>query len=144
MTSVSYPQAGPDTVWALISDVERWGERLPTFDSVERVSGSGAVGVGDRFRVRQPRLRDAEYEITSWEPGRAFTWESSAPGVHTTATHVIDTIDGNTRLQLGVDWTGPLAWLVKLLLGRRTDRMVRIEGETFGQLAAQGRDAANG
>jgi len=47
--------ASPDWLWSLASDVERWGDRLPTVDSV-RPLGSGRTGVGSRFEIRQPGL----------------------------------------------------------------------------------------
>jgi len=44
--------ATPARLWSLASDVERWGDRLSTVDSV-RPLGNGLTGVGSRFEVRQ-------------------------------------------------------------------------------------------
>ena len=104
-------------VWRLLSDIDSWDDVLPTMDEVTRVGDGGPIGIGSRFRVRQPGLRPAVYEVTGWQPGQGFVWTSSQPGVRTTATHeVTQTADG-TRLRLGIAWTGPLAGLVRLAFG---------------------------
>ena len=81
--------ATPDRLWSLASDVERWGDRLPTVDSV-RPLGSGPTGVGSRFEVRQPGLPKAVWEVTDWQPqARSFTWVSTSPGIRSTAVHAV-------------------------------------------------------
>jgi uncharacterized protein YndB with AHSA1/START domain len=127
--------ADVDRVWELVSDLERWGPRLPTMRDVTRVEGSGPVGVGSRYRVRQPGLPPAVYEIDEWKPGSHFTWVASAPGVRTTASHRVVAEDGGTRLALSVVWSGPLAGVVRLLLESKAARMVATEAETFASLA---------
>jgi uncharacterized membrane protein len=127
-------------VWALLRDLERWDQVLPTMDEV-RPLDTGPIAVGSRFEVRQPGLRAAVYEVTEWQPERSFTWVASSPGVRTTATHVVEQVGGVTRLALGIRWTGPLAGLVGLVFGGRARRMVEQEGDTFVRLA-EGHDAA--
>jgi hypothetical protein len=125
--------ASPDRLWSLASDVERWGDRLPTVDSV-RPLGSGPVGVGSRFEVRQPRLPKAVWEVTDWQ-GRSFTWVSSSPGIRSTAVHSVHDDGDGSRLELSLRWSGPLAWLLELLIGRMARSMVETEAETFARLA---------
>lgn len=131
--------AGVDRLWRLLGDVERWDDLLPTMHEITRLDGGGAVGVGARFEVRQPGLPKAVYEITVWEPRVRFTWQASAVGVRTTATHELRAQDGGTRLVLGIAWTGPLAGLVRLLMATKARRMVEQEADTFAQLAKAGR-----
>jgi Polyketide cyclase / dehydrase and lipid transport len=129
--------AGPDRLWSVAGDVERWGDRLPTVDSV-RPLGSGPPGVGSRFEVRQPGLPKAVWEVTDWQPGRSFTWVSSSPGIRSTAVHTVHAEDGGgSRLDLSLDWSGPLAPLLNLLIGRKARGMVEVEAETFARLAEQ-------
>ena len=53
--------------------------------------------------------------------------------------------DGGSRLDLGLRWTGPLAGLLRLLLGRKAQRMIELEASTFAGLAAgDARDAVDG
>ena len=128
--------APPDRLWSLASDVERWGDRLPTVDSV-RPLASGPTGVGSRFEVRQPKLPKAVWEVTDWQPGRSFTWVSTSPGIRSTAVHAVHDDGGGSRLDLSLEWSGPLAPILELLIGRKARDMVETEAETFTRLAEQ-------
>ena len=129
--------ATPDRLWSLASDVERWGDRLPTVDVV-RPLGSGPTRVGSRFEVRQPGLPKAVWEVTDWQQqGRSFTWVSTSPGIRSTAVHAVQDISGGSRLDLSLEWSGPLARVLELLIGRKARGMVEIEAETFTRLAEQ-------
>lgn len=128
-------RAGAADLWSLLSDVDSWADLLPTIRQVTRLGNVGPIGVGARFEVKQPGLPTAVYEITSWEPGRAFTWVSSAPGVQTTASHRLEPDPDGTRLVLSIEWSGPLAWLIGLLLGAKTRRMIEQEADIFVRLA---------
>ena len=129
--------AGPDRLWSIASDVERWGDRLPTVDSV-RPLGSGPPSVGSKYEVRQPGLPKAVWEVTDWQEGRSFTWVSSSPGIRSTATHTVHEDEGGSRLELSLDWSGPLAPVLNLLIGRKARGMVEVEADTFARLAEQG------
>jgi hypothetical protein len=119
----------------LLSDLDHWADLLPTIQQIIRLSGDGPVGVGDRFEVQQPGLPKAVYEITHWEPGQAFTWVSSASGVRTTASHRLRPEPDGTGLALSIEWSGPSAWLARLLAGPKARRMVELEADTFVRLA---------
>jgi hypothetical protein len=126
--------ATADRLWSLASDVERWGDRLPTVDSV-RPLGSGPTGVGSKFEVRQPGLPKAVWEVTDWQQGRSFTWVSTSPGIRSTAVHTVHDDGGGSRLDLSLEWSGPLARVLQLLIGRKARGMVQTEAETFARLA---------
>ena len=129
--------ATPDRLWSLASDVERWGDRLPTVDSV-RPLGSGQTAVGSKFEVRQPGLPKAVWEVTDWQQqGRSFTWVSTSPGIRSTAVHTVHEDEGGSRLELSLEWSGPLARVLELLIGRKAQGMVETEAETFRRLAEQ-------
>jgi hypothetical protein len=82
------------------------------------------------------------YEVTRWDPGSGFTWRASTPGVRTTATHRLETQGETTRLLLGIEWSGPLAGVVGLLMRSKTERMVGQEADTFATLAESGAQPA--
>jgi len=136
MRATARSAATPAQLWSLASDVERWGDRLPTVDSVRPLT-SGPTGVGSRYEVRQPRLPRAVWEVTDWQPGRSFTWVSSSPGVRSTAVHTVHDDGDGSRLELSLDWSGLLAPLLELLIGRTARSMVETEAETFARLAEQ-------
>lgn len=129
--------ATPDRLWAIASDVERWGERLPTVDSVTPL-GQGPTAVGERYEVRQPGLPKAVWEVTDWQAGHSFTWVSSSPGIRSTAVHTVIADGDGSRLDLSLDWSGPLAPLLRVLIGRKAQGMVDLEAATFARLAEQG------
>jgi carbon monoxide dehydrogenase subunit G len=129
--------ATPDQLWSVVSDLERWGDRLPTVDRVQP-QGSGPTRVGSTFEVRQPGLPRAVWEVTDWQPGRSFTWVSAGPGIRSTAVHTVHADGDGSSLDLSLEWSGPLARLLELLIGRKARGMVQTEAETFTRLGQQG------
>jgi hypothetical protein len=128
-------EAEPARLWALVADLERWAELLPTVDAVRRLDGPGEIGVGSRFELRQPGLPRAVYEVREWAPGRSFTWIATAPGVTTVAVHAVTPLGSGSLLALRLEWRGPLAVPVRWLYGAKTARMVAQEADTFARLA---------
>ncbi|OFE15987.1 hypothetical protein BA895_21010 [Humibacillus sp. DSM 29435] len=138
ITSTSTSTAHIERLWSLVSDVGRWPEMLPTFTSV-RALGPGVPGgpleLGSRFEVRQPALAKAVWTVTDCQPERRFTWVACSLGVATAATHEITTDGGGCRLELTLDWSGPLAPLVRRVYGARAARMLEVEANTFAHRA---------
>lgn len=128
----------PDQLWELVSDVQRWHQMLPTVDEIVRVDRGGPIGIGSRFEMKQPGLPRAVWEITAWQSGKAFTWESSTPGVCTTATHKVGREDGHSYLDLALEWSGALGGVVDMIFGKKVRRMVEQEADTFARLAEGG------
>ncbi len=128
-------KADPSRVWAFVSDVVHWGDLLPTMQQVERLDGAGPITVGSRFRVVQPGLPKATYEITHWDPERGFTWAARSPGIHTTASHWLTKTEEGTHLLLGLHWSGPLAGVTRRLLGGKVEGKIVQEADTFVELA---------
>jgi uncharacterized membrane protein len=123
----SVTTATPDRAWPVLSDLPNWPAWCPTVRSVVAVDPSREPGVGAAYRVRQPKLPAATWTITSWRPGEGFTWESAAPGVHSTGVHDLVRIADGTRIELELRWRGPLRRLLRLLYGRLTRRYVAAE-----------------
>ena len=65
--------AGPDRVWAVLADVERWSEWTPSVIRIRRLD-PGPLAVGSRVRIHQPRLLPAIWRIGELAEGRRFTW----------------------------------------------------------------------
>ena len=88
-----------------------------------------------------PGLKPSTFRVNSLHVGREFTWASRAPGVRTTATHVVrPQRDGSTHIALAVVQTGQLALLARVLLGTRIRRFLAIEAAGLvrpGQAAAE-------
>jgi uncharacterized protein YndB with AHSA1/START domain len=120
--------AAAERVWAVVEEVESWPKWTPSMTSVRRAV-DGALRVGERIRVRQPRLPPAVWTVTQVEPGRSFSWESHAPGLRSAADHEIRSGSSGHTLVLRFVQTGPLARLVWPLMARTVRRYVDLEAE---------------
>ena len=120
--------APPERVWQLLADLDGWPRWLPTVDRLEPVTPGAEPGLGAAYLVKQPRLPLARWTVTDWNPGRAFTWRSTAPGVVTTATHEIIALpEGGSEVVLAITWTGPLAPMARRAMGALSQRYVERE-----------------
>lgn len=122
-------------VWRVMSDLDRWADLLPTIDAIERVGEPGPISAGSRFRLDQPGLPVAEWEVTDWRPDSGFTWETRSTGVRAVATHRLRPEGTATRLELSIGWHGPVAPLMSLLFGRKARRYLTQEAATFAELS---------
>jgi uncharacterized membrane protein len=126
-------QAPSERVWEVFSDVERWPEWTPTVESVERLD-EGRIHVGSRTRIRQPKLREAVWEVTELKEGEYFEWVSKAPGIKTTGGHrVVSTPEGTVATATIVQ-EGPLGWLFGRLYAGLTRRYIATETEKLKQV----------
>ena len=78
--------AGPEVVWSVLADVEHWRDWTPTVIEVKALNGTG-LKVGAKYRVAQPKLRPATYEVTEYVPNRRFTWVQKFAGGAMIADH---------------------------------------------------------
>jgi uncharacterized membrane protein len=126
--------APPERVWAVVVDVERWPERIPTVDAVERLD-AGPLAVGSRTRLQQPRLPTAVWTVTELADGSSYTWESSSPGVTVTAAHVVEPHPDGSRLTLALTVSGPLSGIGWLLSRSLTKRYAETEAASIKRAA---------
>jgi uncharacterized membrane protein len=129
--------APPERVWEVVVDVERWPERIPTVDSVQRLD-DGPLAVGSRTRLQQPRLPEAVWTVTDLEQGRSFTWGSRSPGVAISAGHVVEPDARATRLTLTVTIAGPMGRVGWLMTKGLTKRYVETEAASIKRVAEEG------
>ena len=122
--------APPERVWAVLVDVERWPERIPTVDSVERLD-DGPLAVGSRTRLRQPRLSPAVWTVTELTDGSSYTWESKSSGVTVVASHDVEPHPDGCRLTLALTVSGPMAGIGWLMTKSMTKRYVETEAASI-------------
>ena len=121
--------APASTVWAVLSDVERWPEWTPSVSAVARTR-TGPLEVGERVVVSQPRLPTLTYTVTGVEDGRSFTWVAGNAASRGVGEHILTPrIAGGCTATLRLTQTGPAARLVGALLDGLTRRYVRMEAE---------------
>src|SRR6516165_257966 len=91
--------ARPDAVWRVLADVEHWREWTPTVLEIKPLGDTGLT-VGARYRIVQPKLRPAIYELTESIPNQTFTWVQKLPGGAVIADHRLSLHDGVTEVEL--------------------------------------------
>jgi uncharacterized membrane protein len=129
--------APPERVWEVLTEVERWPERIPTVASVERLD-EGPLRVGSRARLQQPRLPEAVWTVTEVDEGRSLTWESRSRGVAISADHLVEPHGDTARLTLSVSLSGPLAPVGWLMTKSLTRRYVETEAASIKRVAEAG------
>jgi hypothetical protein len=105
--------APPARVWEVMADPARWSEWTPSVTGIT-VFGT-PLRVGSRALIRQPKFPPAWWKVTDLQPGKEFTWVSTAPGLRVVARHGVAPSGAGTRASLrlsldGVfgDWFGRL------------------------------------
>lgn len=133
---VSTDIAAPaEQVWAVLADVLRWPQWLPTVTAVQPL-GAPALAEGARFRIVQPRLSPAVWSVVAVSPRSHFDWESRKPGLRVLATHEIRPVSAEvTHLRLGLGFSGPLAGLARLVAGRLSRQYLEREAAALKQRA---------
>ena len=119
--------AAPSQVWETYLEVERWPEWTA---SVERILplGDGALEVGSRFEIKQPRLPKLVWVVTEVDSGRPWTWEQHSFGEHTVATHEVGSNEvGGALVRLRIDQRGSIGAAVGAVMKRLTRRYLDLE-----------------
>jgi hypothetical protein len=115
-------------VWEVMSDVDRWHEWTPSVTSIRRLGG-GPFEVGSRAIVRQPKFPPALWKIVAIEPGRSFTWISTAPGLRVVARHAVDPTAAGSRATLSLELHGLLSGVFGWLTADITNRYLAFEAK---------------
>ncbi len=123
----------------VLADVTQWHEWTPTITRIEPLS-SGPFQQGSRFRISQPQLSPAVWEITTWEPFKGFAWESRGPGICMFADHLITVIsDGESKVVLRMTFAGLVGNVVGRLYGKLTEKYLAQEAKSLKQRIEGGR-----
>ncbi|MQA01062.1 MAG: polyketide cyclase [Dehalococcoidia bacterium] len=131
-------EAAPDSVWAIIKDVERWHEWTESIKSVELLDGA-PLAPDSRARVRQPKLPPAVWKVTDLQDGREFSWQARGIGFTSTGVHRVEPRpEGGSRATLGIHMDGPLAGVFGLFMKGITKRYVAMEAAGLKQRTEAG------
>jgi hypothetical protein len=123
-------RARPDAVWQVLADVEHWRDWTPTVVEIKPLSDNGLT-VGARYRVVQPKLRPATYEVTECMPNQAFTWMQKLPGGGMVADHRLSFHDGSTEVELSFTSKGLLASIIGRVFSKLITDYVVIEAKSL-------------
>ena len=122
--------ARPDAVWQVLADVEHWRNWTPTVVEIKPLSSNGLT-VRARYRVVQPKLRPAVYEVTECVPNRAFTWVQKLPGGAMIADHRLSSHDGATEVELSFTSKGLLANIIGRMYSKLISDYVAREAKSL-------------
>jgi uncharacterized membrane protein len=118
--------ASPAAVWQHMSDVVRWPDWMETFQRIEPLDAA-ALSLARRFKVQQPRLREATWVVTRLEPASGFTWESRMPGLQMMADHWIEARGTEAWVRLRFGFGGLFGPLLAALYGGLVQNYLRLE-----------------
>lgn len=124
-------QATPAAIWQVLADVERWPRWTPTVLEVQPLTNHG-FHVGSRYRITQPKLRPAVYEVTECAPHQGFTWVQKSPGATMIADHRINACDGDgAEVELTFTTEGLLGGLFGGMNEKRIIEFLRTEARSL-------------
>jgi uncharacterized membrane protein len=128
-------EAPEQAVWAALIDVQGWPQWTDSMRDVRWIDDDG-MRIGARARISQPGTPTLVWTVSGIDAGRAFTWETSSPGVKTVGTHVVRAAgEHGSTLTLGLKQSGALAGLVNALFGARTRKYVQMEADGLKRAA---------
>jgi len=111
--------ASPEAVWAAWTDVAGWADS----DHIESAEIDGPFRPGAVIRSKAKGLPASKITVTRADRPELWADEARSPGVRMTFDHVIEPVDGGTRLTERVVMRGPLAFVVAPLLRRRLEAL---------------------
>lgn len=123
-------KASPETVWQVLADVEHWRDWTPTVVEIKPLTDNG-LKVGARYRVTQPKLRPAVYQVTECIPNEAFTWTQKFPGGTMIADHRITSNGHGTEVELSFRSQGILGNLAGKLFSKMIADYVATEARSL-------------
>jgi uncharacterized membrane protein len=107
--------APAERVWALVDKLEEWPQWMPSIKKIEMVS-QGPLAAGSQLSVTAKvsgltvRLL---MTITEFVSERSVVLEGKALGTKLTRFYALEPVNGKTKLTIGGDVSGALAWLAR-------------------------------
>jgi carbon monoxide dehydrogenase subunit G len=105
--------APAERVWALIDKLEEWPQWMPSIKKIERVF-LGPLAAGSQLSVTAKVSRltvKLLMMVTEFVPGRNVVLEGKALGTKLARFYTLEPVNGKTKLTIGGDVSGALAWL---------------------------------
>jgi carbon monoxide dehydrogenase subunit G len=107
--------APAERIWALIDKLEEWPQWMRSIKKIERLS-KGPLAVGSQLSVTA-RVSGLTLKllmtITKFVPERNVVLEGKALGTKLTRFYALEPVGGRTKITIGGDVSGALAWLAR-------------------------------
>lgn len=128
-------EAPQQRVWAVLTDIEAWPERIETVEAVELLTPA-PLAKGSRVRLRQPKLPEGTWDVTAWDAPSSFEWIQTSGGMTVVAGHRVEPLgEGRARLTLTIDMGGLLAPILGRMYSDLTNRYMTVEAEGMKRAA---------
>lgn len=104
--------ASVEEVWALVDRLEEWPQWMPSIKKIDKVS-EGPLAVGSQVSVTAKvsgLVVKLLMTITELVPERRVVLEGRALGTKLTRFYALEPVDGKTKVTIGGDVFGALAW----------------------------------
>lgn len=135
---VVHIDAPPCVVWAVPADVDRWPEWTPTVRRIERDANHPFARSSEARLWLKGLPVSSVWRVTAYNPERhAFTWVSSAPGIHTVAGHTVEADGAGSRDTLTLSQRGIGGMLLRPLIARVSRGNVNLEAESLKRRCEQ-------
>ena len=96
--------APAEAIWPLWADTSRWSEWDP---GVRDVTIEGAFEPGTKGTMVIDGMPPIPFTLTAVTPGRAFTDETTLPDAHLVFEHLLEDVEGGTKITYRVTIDGP-------------------------------------
>ncbi|TET43357.1 MAG: hypothetical protein E3I25_02375 [Dehalococcoidia bacterium] len=104
-----------EKVWTLIDKLEQWPQWMPSIKKIERVS-KGPLIAGSQLSVTAKVSRltvTLLMTIIEFVPERNVVLQGKALGTSLIRFYTLEPLDGRTKVTIGGDVSGALAWLAR-------------------------------
>lgn len=121
--------APASVVWAVFADVEQWPAMTESVTSLKAIDGPG-LAVGKAFAIKQPKLPTVKWTVTELTNGSSWTWSVRQPLNATSASHLVEALDGDrTRVTQVIEQSGLVGGLVGKLMRKTSERYLEMEAQ---------------
>jgi len=104
-----------EKVWSLVDKLEEWPQWTPSIKKIERVS-EGPLTVGSQLSVTAKVSRltvNLLMTIAEFVPQRSVVMQGKALGTNLTRFYFLEPTNGKTKITIGGEVSGLLAWLAR-------------------------------
>ena len=104
-----------EEVWSLIDKLEEWPQWMQSIKKIERVS-EGPLAVGSQLSVTAKVSRltvNLLMTISEFVPERSVVMQGKALGTNLTRFYFLEPVNGKTKVTIGGEVSGLLAWMAR-------------------------------
>jgi len=104
-----------ERVWTLVDKLEEWPQWMLSIKKIERVS-EGPLTVGSQLSVTAKVSRltvNLLMTITEFVPERSVVMQGKALGTNLIRFYYLEPVNGKTKVTVGGEVSGLLAWLAR-------------------------------